>query len=204
MRQRKSWASSVSFGALKATAWTPIGFTPENTFLTVPSLPPASMAWRTTRSDRVCSAHNRACSPATRSSSTSVAARVSSLPPGAPSVLSVSKSARSTFVRGGTRHRSDALMTLTVLLRNREIERWRTRANFGWVAAFVGCERARAARARGVRVAGRARRRRATRTPAWCSTPTGRRSSTRCACRRSTRRSPKRSRRSGSRCAASC
>ena len=65
----------------------------------------------------MCSAHNRAWSPATRSSNTVVAARVSSLPPGAPSVLSGSKSPRSTFVRGGIRQRSDALMTLTVLFK---------------------------------------------------------------------------------------
>ena len=47
VRQRKSWSSSSVDGCLNDVTWQPCGFTPESTCLMVPSLPAASMAWKT-------------------------------------------------------------------------------------------------------------------------------------------------------------
>ena len=49
-RHRKSWASSVLFGALKAATRTPEGFMPSNARRMAPPLPEVSMPWITTSS----------------------------------------------------------------------------------------------------------------------------------------------------------
>ena len=46
-RQRKLWSSSSAEGFLKLKTWQPWGLTPDMTCLIVPSLPAASIAWRT-------------------------------------------------------------------------------------------------------------------------------------------------------------
>src|SRR6266508_1312699 len=48
-RQRKSWSSSTSLGALNEVTWQPCGLTLEKTLRMVPSLPLVSMPWSTTR-----------------------------------------------------------------------------------------------------------------------------------------------------------
>ena len=46
-RHRKSWSSSSLEGALNEATSQPCGFTPDMTCLIVPSLPAASIAWKT-------------------------------------------------------------------------------------------------------------------------------------------------------------
>ena len=48
-RHKKSWPSSSADGCLKASTRHPCGLTPDMTCFMVPSLPAASMAWRTIR-----------------------------------------------------------------------------------------------------------------------------------------------------------
>src|SRR5437764_13999158 len=51
VRQRKSWRSSSADGALNENTWQPCGLTPDMTCLIVPSLPAASIAWKTSNND---------------------------------------------------------------------------------------------------------------------------------------------------------
>src|SRR3954462_7256533 len=108
MRQRKSCASSSRVGCLNDVTRTPCGFTPVKTCLTVPSLPPASIACRTTSSARRDSAYSRSCSGASSSCSPETACRVAFLSPGAPFVSPGSRSASENGRPGGAGARGRA------------------------------------------------------------------------------------------------
>ena len=56
VRHRKSWSRSCALGCLKEYTWQPCGFTPDITARIVPSLPAASMAWKTRSSEKRSSA----------------------------------------------------------------------------------------------------------------------------------------------------
>ena len=69
MRHRKSWSSSSADGCLNETTWTPCGLTPDITCSIAPSLPAASIAWKTTSSAYVSLAHSSSCASASSSTS---------------------------------------------------------------------------------------------------------------------------------------
>ena len=59
IRHRKSWPSSSGVGTLNAETSQPCGLNASMTLRIVPSLPAASMPWRTTSTDRFASAQRR-------------------------------------------------------------------------------------------------------------------------------------------------
>src|SRR5689334_1220087 len=88
IRQRKTWRLSCGEGALKLVITTPSGLKLRITWVTVPSLPAVSMPWRTTRSDRLCSAYRRSWSSKSTSCPLSMSRCAFFLPPFIPGVES--------------------------------------------------------------------------------------------------------------------
>ena len=111
-RQRKSWPSSVGVGSLNPVTRQPWGFTPWNTCLMVPSLPPASIACNTTSSACFDSAHRRSWRSASLAKMLA-AWSVASRSPGAPVRSAGSWSPSFTLLLGGTRHRAVGLAGTT-------------------------------------------------------------------------------------------
>src|SRR5664280_3878128 len=113
-RHRKSWASSSAVGSLNDVTGVPWGLNAPAMTLMVPSLPAASMPWRTISTACLASAQIRAWSSVSR---VRLAARMSSASSfWRPKVAPQSNDARSTFSPGLTRSISRSVRWVSFLV----------------------------------------------------------------------------------------